>query len=148
MPFLEVSSGQKEYLVVIRRDSNGPPALHLVRSNKSFSLRQRMVHRLPSAVMCWNVEKLLPYPSRNPPPPALLSRLFSYVFQVPEDGDGNLAYNDVEGQGVPGRVFNTNLRSPDVESHAPEYVGGIPRAAEESADAGEGKEPEHVKAKA
>ncbi len=48
-----------------------------------------------------------------------------YVFQVPPEDDDNLAYNDVEGQGVPGRVFNTNLRSPDVEHEPPTYEGDM-----------------------
>ncbi|CAM9306913.1 unnamed protein product [Pylaiella littoralis] len=51
------------------------------------------------------------------------SRDPTYVFQVPEEGGDNLAYNDVDGQGVPGRVFNTNLRSPDVEYEPPTYDG-------------------------
>lgn len=77
-----------------------------------------------------------------PPSPPPLSLLRSYVFQVPEEGDENLAYNDVEGQGVPGRVFNTNLRSPDVEYEPPTYEGDM--AAGNDAEEG-GKMP-HVAA--
>lgn len=47
------------------------------------------------------------------------------MFQVPAEDDKNLAYNDVEGQGVPGRIFNTNLRSPDVEPQEREYTGDV-----------------------
>lgn len=68
-----------------------------------------------------------PHPSQ--PPHRSLFSIFrqtdSYVFQVPPEGDDNLAYNDVEGQGVPGRVFNTNLRSPDVEYEPPTYEGDM-----------------------
>lgn len=53
------------------------------------------------------------------------------MFQVPEEGEENLAYTDVEGQGVPGRVFNTNLRSPDVEPMTPEYEGDIDNPSEQ-----------------
>ncbi|CAM9922180.1 unnamed protein product [Ectocarpus sp. 4 AP-2014] len=72
------------------------------------------------------------------------SRDPTYVFQVPEEGDDNLAYNDVEGRGVPGRVFNTNLRSPDVEYEPPTYEGDM--AAGNDAEEG-GKMP-HVAAEA
>jgi len=65
-------------------------------------------------------------PSLTLPTPLPLPRSTSrYVFQVPPEGDDNLAYNDVEGQGVPGRVFNTNLRSPDVEYEPPTYEGDM-----------------------
>ncbi|CAM9844281.1 unnamed protein product [Ectocarpus sp. 12 AP-2014] len=73
------------------------------------------------------------------------SRDPTYVFQVPEEGDDNLAYNDVEGQGVPGRVFNTNLRSPDVEYEPPTYEGDM--AAGNDAEEG-GKMPQAAEAKA
>lgn len=62
------------------------------------------------------------------------SRDPTYVFQVPADGDDNLAYNDVEGRGVPGRVFNTNLREPDVEPFVPEYAGDITTDVEPGSD--------------
>lgn len=68
----------------------------------------------------------------------------SYVFQVPPEGDDNLAYNDVEGQGVPGRVFNTNLRSPDVEYEPPTYEGDMQSG--HGADEG-GKMPHVAEAK-
>ena len=62
------------------------------------------------------------------------------MFQVPPEGDDNLAYNDVEGQGVPGRVFNTNLRSPDVEPFEREYAGDVKTEAKAaSASAAEAK---------
>ncbi|CAM9814540.1 unnamed protein product [Ascophyllum nodosum] len=68
------------------------------------------------------------------------SRDPTYVFQVPPEGDDNLAYNDVEGQGVPGRVFNTNLRSPDVEPFEREYAGDVKTEAKAaSASAAEAK---------
>ncbi|CAM9466651.1 unnamed protein product [Hapterophycus canaliculatus] len=73
------------------------------------------------------------------------SRDPTYVFQVPEKGDDNLAYNDVEGQGVPGRVFNTNLRSPDVEYEPPTYEGDMQSG--NGADEG-GKMPHVAEAKA